>query len=221
MRQKILPVIALALAFFAGAFTGIFFQRHRPLPPPQFRPGEEFRDDRGYRAERDERIRASLSPEKIAELSRRLEELKPRAQVFQKKYNEIEEDFYGKLSTMLNEEQKKLLPPLEPLDWGSDLNIDRFTQPPPAPGSAPKRRSMTQFSRIIAVIIYQPSWEKMAKRLQLSEEQNKAVGVLFAERRTHFLALVDEMTPPTMQMGQIMREIGLFPPPPPDGKKDK
>ena len=207
MKAKILPVLAMAFAFAAGALVFAWYERIHALPPPSVRPLEEFSRDSRKEARqkaKEAAFQAALTPQKVAELNRRLASLKPQMEAFRTRFNAIESDFHARLEGVLTDRLKKRLPAFDPLDEDFELYAGRRLR-------EKNERSQTGALaiRFVLIVAYRPYLGHLARTLQLTEPQKVQVRTLLEERRVRFLSLVDEMPPPSLGIGPLLRQEGL------------
>jgi len=192
LQARLLQFLALALAFLAGGLTEIWLGRRHPPPPPALRSFDEFRRPRPRDGRRPPR--AELTPERMAELNRRLERMKPEMEVFRKRFDRIEDDFQAGLRAILRPAQLRREAELDAGEPDAEGYPDR---PPPR---RDERGSPGQPAEILRIVAFRPRLARLSQLLQLDEAQRKQLRVLLEERRARFIALVDELPPPSLEL---------------------
>ena len=96
---------------------------------------------------------------------------------------------------ILTSEQRERLAALE-----SGYNeIDVF---PDRPVRAERNRARGFPAEILHIIAFRPHSARLSQALGLSDLQRKQLRALLEERRSKFIALVDETPPPSIEIGQ-------------------
>jgi hypothetical protein len=195
VKTRLLQFLSLTLAFVAGAFSYAWFGRLHAVPPPALKTFDEFfRDNRkGGKHE----LRDELTPGRIAELNRRLEELKPQMDAFRARYASIEAEFHGRFLAILNPKQRQKLASIDPGDDDMDVFPDRQIRP--------DREGVRGLpAEILRIIAYRPHLARLVQQLKLSDSQRRQLRDLLDERRARFIALVDDTPPPSLEIGQMI-----------------
>jgi hypothetical protein len=152
--------------------------------------------------------RATLNPE---EFRARLRTHRAESAEFKRRLDEIEDDFRARLEAILSPEQREQLSKLFRPTGGAWLT----PMPPPMAKSGPVAPPLAipafgsagslSPSRFVSIVIYRPLLDRMTEELQLDVRQQDAARQLLIERRERTIALVDEMPPPSLRLGQILR----------------
>ena len=237
MKDNLQTILITVALFVGGLLTGIWTQKTHPMPPPPQMGGGMQRPEMGGGP--PSRFDSQHQPMREA-MEEKLKEIRPEMEAFHNKMQEIENSFQQKLAGVLNAEQKRKMedsmksmhagpmpPPPGGMPGGPQPGGPQVGGPQaggPQPGGSPRPMEggippgppphPGGGGDAMGIVLVKPGLERMTEDLKLDAKQQAEVKALLVEKRTKFLALVDDTPPPMMKMEKIYREtMGRMPQP--------
>ncbi|HEY3756666.1 MAG TPA: hypothetical protein VGL42_11005 [Opitutaceae bacterium] len=191
--RSFLSVAALTLVgFIAGAIAGIFYERHRPLPPPPVPFLSEFHDRRAAAFRHN-------GPLDRGDLIRRIDELRPQLDLFQHRMDEIDAEFDHNLDAVLRPDQQA--------KHAEDVkrhHQHRQDDQRPITDDAVSWMLRDQPARTVMWDVVIPfRLDFITKLYNLDDTQRETARGLLVKRRTEFLDLVDSSPPPSVALSRL------------------
>ena len=192
MRQFFAIGFLSVLAFAAGYGVRIWVDTTRPVPPPPAL-GAEFAD--GVRVTIPAPAHANYHGTDRAALAADIASLLPQIEVFQKRQHEIDAEFDAGLQALLTPEQHDA--------W---VVRHKRNARPPSPSHGPLTDRDIEWLReqpfVYAVDHISVAWkvEDLNRDLKFTPEQKDKVRDLLNTRRERYIALVDDVPPPSLSL---------------------
>jgi hypothetical protein len=197
MRDRVLAALLTLAVFAAGFGSGLWAERHRPLPRP---PGA-FMGEFGAKPG----IPGGQAPMPVnrAELREQIDKLGPAMDGFRAHVNDIYAQFDRDMDGILTPEQKDIYakkykghhgftPPSEAETVDKPLSDDQIDQ------------LMQRPLRTLAYLVIVPmTLERMTNDMKLDEAQSGKVKDLLHVRREKFMELVDSSPPLSMTLSRL------------------
>jgi hypothetical protein len=210
MNRGFIIAYVTVIGFAVGVFAGAWMQRHQPMPAP---PGEvlgELRDmPLGSSAQRTITPPAVVRPPRPEVLA----QLTAASEAFKKRLEPIKAEFRSQLEAMLSPKQLELLKALseKPAPMPTAASPATPAQPPgegknktPEPRPpAPRPSRYDGFDSVITIVVIPFTHARFTEELGLDEAQQEALQTLLLQRRAKFLALVDSLPPPSVNLGKV------------------
>ncbi len=194
MRDRVLAALLTLAVFAAGFGSGLWAERHRPLPRPPGAFMGEFGAKPGGQAP---------MPVNRAELVEQIDKLRPAMDGFKAHVNDIYAQFDRDMEGILTPEQKAVYdkkykghhgfsPPTEAELADKPLSDDQIEQ------------LMQRPLRTLAFFVIVPmTLERMSNDMKLDEPQRDKVKDLLRVRREKFIELVDSSPPLSMTLSRL------------------
>jgi hypothetical protein len=200
MRQFLAIAFLSVLAFAAGYGVRIWVDTTRPVPPPPAL-GAEFAD--GVRVTISAPAHATIyhSTDRAA-LAADIASLMPQIEVFQKRQHQIDTDFDAALQALLTPQQLDALAVRR-----------KRTVTPPSTSKAPLTDREIEWLReqpfVYAVdhISVEFKVEDLDRDLKFTPEQKDKVRDLLNTRRERYIALVDDVPPPSLSLINLAKKV--------------
>ncbi len=195
MRPLIVAVITL-VGFIGGVAAGIWYEGHRPLPPPPVPFMSEFGRPLPPPSHRP--------PVNRKELVARIEALRPQLEAFRRRMDEIGSQFDRDFDLLLNPEQKA--------KHAAELRRRRASR------GTPDTRPLSD-DEITRIMRDQAEWtvlgdvvipfrlDRLTREFKLDDGQREKVRRLLLTRRTQFLELVDSSPPPSVGLSRLAQMV--------------
>ncbi|MBS0631736.1 MAG: hypothetical protein JSS11_07455 [Verrucomicrobia bacterium] len=204
MKQRFLTVLLTLGLLAAGFGTGIWTERHRPLPPPPIAFMGELSEGRAGKAPTPAQIdRAQLA----AEIAR----MRPQIEQFRQKLDGIEADFDRDLQPLLTPAQRTVYArlrvsgpgqPGEPQEvMGPVSKADRRSQMLSAEQIA--QLQQRPVFRVVDMVVVSMRLDWLVRELELDPAQRAGVQTLLQHRRQKFLALTDSASLPSLLLSRL------------------
>ena len=195
MRDRVLAALLTLAVFACGFGSGMWAERHRPIPRP---PGPFMGEFAGRQGRP-----ARTAPVNRAELLEQIERLRPEMDSFREHVTEIYAQFDRDIDTVLTPEQRAA--------YETRFRAKRGFGPPPEIAAGDKPLSDDQIEmllqrpfRTLAYFIVLPmTLERMTTELKLDDTQRDKVKDLLRVRREKFIELVDSAPPPSMMLSRL------------------
>ncbi|MGH7996272.1 MAG: hypothetical protein ACREFX_07970 [Opitutaceae bacterium] len=192
MKQFAVVALVTAVGFVAGLFAGIYFESHRPLPPPPVPFGAEFRH-RGAARRWSGRIDR-------AQLIARIREIQPQLEAFRRQLGEIDAQFSRDFDAVLNPEQRS---------EHAEQVRRHLSHRPPSTGRPLTDDQISFMLRdesahtVLWDVVIPLRLDLLTREYKLTEAQQTQVRELLKQRRERFLALVDRSPPPSVWLSRL------------------
>jgi hypothetical protein len=194
MRDRVLAALLTLAVFAAGFGSGLWAERHRPLPRPPGAFMGEFGAKPGGQAP---------MPVNRAELMEQIDKLRPAMDGFRAHVNDIYAQFDRDMEGILTPEQKDIYArkykghhgfnPVPETDLkGEPLSDDQIEQLMQRP-----LRTLSFF------VVIPMTLERMTNDMKLDEPQRDKVKDLLRVRREKFIELVDSSPPLSMTLSRL------------------
>jgi hypothetical protein len=206
MRQFFASAVLSVLAFAAGYGVRIWVDTTRPVPPPPAL-GAEFAD--GVRVTIPAPAHATYHSTDRAALAADIASLMPQISIFQKRQHQIDADFEAALEALLTPEQRDAL-----------VVRHKRTTHPPSTSRAPLTDKEIEWLReqplVNAVDHISVEWkvEDLDRDLKFTREQRDRVRDLLNTRRERYIALVDDVPPPSLSLINLAQKAERLDEPP-------
>jgi hypothetical protein len=195
MRDRILAALLTLAVFACGFGSGMWAERHRPIPRP---PGSFMGEFAGRQGRS-----ARTAPVNRAELLEQIERLRPEMDSFREHVTEIYAQFDRDIDTVLTPEQRAA--------YEARFRARRGFGPNPEIAAGDKPLSDDQIEmllqrpfRTLAYFIVLPmTLERMTTELKLDDAQRDKVKDLLRVRREKFIELVDSAPPPSLVLSRL------------------
>jgi hypothetical protein len=195
MRERVLAALLTVAVFAAGFGSGMWAERHRPIPrPPGQFMGEFSRPGQATR---------TAEPINRAQLLEQIDRLRPEMDSFREHVTDIYAQFDRDIETVLSTDQRKV--------YEIKFRARRGFGPPPEIAADDKPLSDDQIEmllqrpfRTLAYFVVIPmTLERMSGDLKLDEQQRDKVKDLLRVRREKFIELVDSAPPPSLLLSRL------------------
>jgi hypothetical protein len=198
MRQFFAIAVLSVLVFAAGYGVRIWVDQTKPLPPPP-QVGGEFAD--GARVILPPTPNGSWTAPNRAELSANIEHLRPQIDAFRKGLHDIDAEFDKGLQALLTPQQH-------------DFYKERRRRITAAQGTHPHQTGPLTDQEIVwlrdrplfsAVDHISVQWklDDLDKDLKFDAAQREKMRDLLTQRRDKFIALVDNVPPPSLALSSL------------------
>jgi len=195
MRDRFLATLLTIAVFATGFGAGLWYERHRPVPPP---PGP-FMGEYGARRPGTH----VAPPANRAQLLEQIEAIRPQMEAFKARINDIYGQFDRDMDTVLNDEQKAV--------YGKKFKATRTFGPPPDVGAGAEPLSDEQIERLmqrpfrtLAYFVVVPmTLDRMTNELKLDDGQREKVRDFLRVRREKFIELVDSSPPLSLVLSRL------------------
>jgi len=195
MRDRVLAALLTLAVFACGFGSGMWAERHRPIPRPPGAFMGEFAGKAGKAAR--------TPPVNRAQLLEQIERLRPEMDAFRERVTEIYAQFDRDIDTVLTPEQRAL--------YDAKFRARRGFGPPPEIAADDRPLSDDQIEmllqrpfRTLAYFIVLPmTLERMSGDLKLDDMQRDKVKDLLRVRREKFIELVDGAPPPSLMLSRL------------------
>jgi hypothetical protein len=200
MKQSVL-VVGTIVIFVAGALTGRWYESHRPLPPP---PALFMGEFGGHHYGEG---RPPLPQVSRADMLTEVERVRPQFEAFQKRMDDIEDQFEHSLDEILTPEQRA-------------LNAERIKQRAKFRSENGNEENLMRLARLpnmalLHIVTLQLGYDSLNQKLKFDASQHDRVFELLRVRRDHFLAFIDGTPPPSLRLLHLAPYTqGLAPPAP-------
>lgn len=196
MKDRVLAALLTLAVFACGFGSGMWAERHRPIPHP---PGPFM----GEFAGRQARAAPAARPVNRAELLEQIERLRPQMDAFRGRVTDIYAQFDRDIAAVLTPDQRAA--------YEKQFRSRRGFGPPPEIAADDKPLSDDQIEmllqrpfRTLAYFIVLPmTLERMATELKLDDAQRDRVKDLLRVRREKFIELVDSAPPPSLMLSRL------------------
>jgi hypothetical protein len=213
MRQPIIIALATVLVFAAGFLSGLFTERHRPLPRPPLHWGGEFNRPRGPMEGPGGWHREQ--PFNRAALIAQVRALRPQLEAFQARMNEIDAQFNRGFDAILTPDQRahrseflkrrSLQESREKESAGAPLTDDQIM----------KLVREQPVRTILWDVVIPLRLDFLTRIYKLDDAQRESLRGLLKERRDRVLELIDSSPPPSVMMSRIAAVVQQIAPRPP------
>jgi hypothetical protein len=198
MRDRVLAALLTLAVFACGFGSGMWAERHRPIPRP---PGQFMGEFSGKQQPRA--AVPGAQPVNRAQLLEQIERLRPEMDSFRDHVTEIYAQFDRDIDAVLSPEQR--------VAYEKRFRSRRGFGPPPEIPAGDKPLSDDQIEmlmqrpfRTLAYFIVLPmTLERMSTELKLDETQRDKVKDLLRVRREKFIELVDGAPPPSLMLSRL------------------
>ncbi len=203
MKQLAL-VVGTAVVFAAGALTGRWYESNRPLPPP---PALFMGEFGGHHYGPG---RTPSPPVSRADIIAEVERVRPQFEAFQKRMDEIEDQFEHSLNEILTPDQR-------------ELNAARIKKRAQFRSGTDNEENLMRLARLpnmalFRIVTLQLGYDSLNRDLKFDASQHDRVFELLRVRRDHFLAFIDSTPPPSLRLIPLAPYAQRLAPPPPGPK---
>ena len=195
MRDRLLATLLTIAVFATGFGAGLWYERHRPVPPP---PGAFLAEYGGRRP--GTRVAPAANR---AQLLEQIEAIRPQMEAFKARIAEIYGEFDRDMDSVLTQDQKAV--------YEKKFKATRTFAPPPdvAVGDEPLsdeqiERLMQRPFRTLAYFVVVPmTLDRMTTELKLDDGQREKVRDFLRVRREKFIELVDSSPPLSLVLSRL------------------
>jgi hypothetical protein len=212
MRQRVIIALATVLVFAAGFFSGLWTERHRPLPRPPLGWGGEFNRPRGWMEGPASWHREH--PFNRAALIAQVRELRPQLEAFKARMRQIDAQFERDFDKILTPDQRalreghlkrrSLQESREESGAGAPLTDDQVLD---TLREQPVRT-------ILWDVVIPLRLDFLTRTCKLDDAQRESLRGLLKERRDRILELIDSSPPPSVMLSRIATMVRQIAPPP-------
>jgi hypothetical protein len=189
MRQFLLVAAITVVGFAAGSAAGIYYERHRPLPPA---PGPVGGELGGHRPPG---MAAGARPINRARLAAEIAKLGPQIETYKQRVDGIDAEFERGLDAVLTAEQRT-------------RHAERMHRHGHDHGDDSAMLTDDQISRvmqrsgyeILRTVVIDLRLQDLIRELKLDPAQQDNVRMLLHRRRDEMIALVDSVPPPSVTL---------------------
>lgn len=217
MRQFVVVAAITLIGFAAGSAAGMWYERHRPLPPPPVPFMGEFHG-RGPR-NASQKGKAPM-PINRADLIKRIASLQPQLESFQHGTEAIDRQFDRDFDLILNPDQKaKHAQRMDDPRRHREKKKTDSTKPLSDDQINFMMRDQADWT-VVSYVVIPFRLDYLTREYKLDDDQREKTRVLLRTRRGQFFELVDSSPPPSVnlsRLAQLAQRLGPVPgnePPP-------
>lgn len=204
MKQRLLTVLLTLGLLGAGFGTGIWTERHRPLPPPPI----AFMGEMGKGGAAAGRAPAPAEIDR-AELAAEIARMRPQIDRFREQLNGIESGFEHDLQALLTPAQRTTYatlktqpgPARESQIMGPESKVSGLARPLSAEQIA--QLQQRPVFHVVDMVVVSMRLDWLVQELSLDAAQRAGVQALLQQRREKFLALTDSAPLPSLLLSRL------------------
>jgi hypothetical protein len=194
MRDRVLAALLTLAVFAAGFGSGLWAERHRPLPRPPGAFMGEFGAKAGGQAP---------MPVNRAELMEQIDKLRPAMDGFRAHVNDIYAQFDRDMDGILTPQQKDAYAKKYKGHHGFNPVAEHGTDDTPLSDDQIEQLMQRPLRTLAYFVIVPMTLERMTNDLKLDEPQRDKVKDLLRVRREKFIELVDSSPPLSMTLSRL------------------